>query len=99
SPPRSWALKRRNDPDFAARPAQRATAGSGTLSMRRTCSEQLEPLAYPSCPRIARRKTRVNALVSRASTSLFRRNEDVDGRAKPGHDARMWFDMNGAWFK
>ncbi len=23
-------------------------------------------------------------------------DEDVDGRDKPGHDARMWFDMNGS---
>jgi hypothetical protein len=21
----------------------------------------------------------------------------VDGRDKPGHDARLWFDMNGTW--
>jgi hypothetical protein len=44
-----------------------------------------------SWPGIARRKTRVNALMSRPSTSCFEwRRKDVDVRLKAGHDAECW---------
>src|SRR6476620_7519874 len=41
----------------------------------------------PSCPRIARRKTRVNALMFAGIHVFCASSEDVDGRDKPGHDA------------
>jgi hypothetical protein len=42
-------------------------------------------LQSPSCAGRSASKTRVDALVSRASTSVGRK-QDVGGRAKPGHD-------------
>jgi hypothetical protein len=40
-------------------------------------------------------KTGVNALLSRASTSLkLSTKKDVDGRVKPGHDAMNYFRQN-----
>ena len=45
------------------------------------------PVPLSSWPGIARRKTRVNALISRPSTSyLSARKQDVDARDKRGHD-------------
>jgi hypothetical protein len=44
----------------------------------------------PSCPGIAVRRTASLPLAyARASTSFFRRRQDVDGRDKPGHDERV----------
>jgi acetate---CoA ligase (ADP-forming) len=44
------------------------------------------PVSPSSWPGIARRKTRVNALMSRPSTSYLSKKQDVDARHKAGHD-------------
>ena|SRR5215475_663591 len=45
-------------------------------------------------------KTRVNALMSRASTSYFVSvTKDVDGRDKPGHDVESLSIINDGWHK
>jgi acetate---CoA ligase (ADP-forming) len=44
------------------------------------------PVSPSSWPGIARRKTRVNALMSRPSTSCLSKKQDVDARHKAGHD-------------
>src|SRR5260370_13942941 len=59
-------------------------SGKGRLQLtgvrRRACSDETEPPLPASCPRL-----------SRASTSFLRAfsQEDMDGRDKPGHDAKQ----------
>src|SRR5262249_34072572 len=59
------------------------------------------PPIHPSCPRIARRKTRVNALLSRAPTSWFRTGPQISvscprKRESGGHGSALWVPATGS---
>src|SRR5262249_21743872 len=71
-------LSRAGVPNFRT---PEACADAITAALRRRV-----PTSPPSWPGIARRKTRVNALLSRPSTSYLSQKQDVDARHKAGHD-------------